>query len=91
MQAREAVAKGLCGQVLALNVWIQNGRWSMEDTGPLVDLSALELTDVPITLGATYQYGGRGGGEDTATAGEEGRDVGIVQESRVKATNSLPE
>lgn len=62
----------------------------MEDIGPLVNLYALGLTDVPIALGATYQYGGRGGSKDTATVGEEGGDVGIVQESRVKTTDSLP-
>lgn len=43
----------------------------MEDTCALVDLSVLELSGVPITLGATYQCGGRGGGEDEAQLGRK--------------------
>lgn len=74
----QAIAERLYRQVLALNVQIQSGRRSMENTGALVDLSVLELTGVPITPGARYQYSKRDGGEDEATVGEERGDVGIV-------------
>ena len=64
-------------------------QWKTEHGGhrcPDMDLSVLESTGVPITLGARYQYGGTGGGEDEATVGKEGGDVGIVQESGVRET-----
>lgn len=74
----QVVAERLYRQVLALNVQIQNRRWSIEDTGALVDLSVLELTGIPVTPGARYQYGRKDGGKDEATVREERGDVGIV-------------